>query len=49
MKTMLQGLTSWVDGFASWQTPLSFLAGVGAHHLYAKYWRDRKGRSVQEA
>ena len=29
-------------GFVTWQTPLSFLAGVGVHHLYCKYIRDRE-------
>jgi hypothetical protein len=32
-----------IEGFFTWQTPLSFMAGVGAHHLYAKYIRDREG------
>lgn len=40
---------SWLEGFMTWQTPLSFLAGVGTHHLYCKYWRDREEpRASQE-
>lgn len=35
-------LTDLVDGFVNWQTPLSFLAGIGTHHIWVKYWRDRK-------
>jgi predicted nucleic acid-binding protein len=42
---MLQSAIDLFDGFLTWQTPLSFMAGVGFHHLYAKYLRDRKGRS----
>lgn len=34
---------SLLEGFWTWQTPLSFMAGVGTHHLYAKYFRDREG------
>jgi hypothetical protein len=37
-----------IQGFAVYQTPVSFLAGVGAHHLYCKFWRDRKVDDVQE-
>lgn len=37
----------WLEGFATWQTPLSFLAGIGVHHLYCKYWRERRD-DVQE-
>ena len=33
-----------LEGFATWQTPLSFFAGVGVHHIYCKYWRDREAR-----
>lgn len=38
----------WIDGFLTWQTPLSFLAGVGAHHLYAKYFRDKETNMLSE-
>lgn len=41
-------LVDLLEGFATWQTPLSFLAGVGVHHLYCKYWRDKRGDRVQE-
>lgn len=46
---MLTTAMEWVNdtGFVTWQTPVSFLAGVGAHHLYCKVWRDRE-KSVQE-
>lgn len=40
-------IRSLLEGFIAWETPLSFLGGVGAHHLYVKYWRDRT-RSVFE-
>lgn len=30
-----------IEGFVNWQTPVSFFAGVGLHHIYCKYWRDR--------
>lgn len=45
---MVQATADLLGGFATWQTPLSFLAGVGAHHLYCKYWRDKRGHDVQE-
>ncbi|WP_218894735.1 hypothetical protein [Mycolicibacterium vinylchloridicum] len=35
-----------LEGFWTWQTPLSFLAGVGVHHIYCKYYRDRTTRKV---
>lgn len=39
----------WLEGFATWQTPLSFLAGIGTHHLYCKFFRDnRNGDGVQD-
>lgn len=31
-----------LSGFWTWHTPMSFLAGIGAHHLYCRFWRDRK-------
>jgi len=31
-----------LEGFMTWQTPISFMAGVGVHHVYAKYVRDRR-------
>lgn len=37
----MAAIADWLAGFATWQTPLSFLAGVGTHHLYCKYWRDK--------
>lgn len=40
---MLQDLGHLLAGFWTWQTPLSFLAGVGAHHIYCKTIRDREG------
>ena len=36
------------NAFVTYQTPLSFLAGVGTHHLYCKYMRDREDEDVQE-
>jgi hypothetical protein len=39
---MLDSILGLLQNFWTWQTPLSFLAGVGAHHLYVKYIRDRK-------
>lgn len=33
------------EGFLTWHTPLSFLAGIGVHHLYCKYVRDRKAKT----
>ncbi|MFV8242200.1 hypothetical protein [Mycolicibacterium peregrinum] len=32
-----------LGGFWTWQTPVSFLAGIGAGHIYTKYIRDREG------
>ena len=31
-----------IEGFFTWHTPISFLAGIGTHHLYCKYIRDRE-------
>lgn len=36
-------ILDWLSGFWTWQTPLSFLAGVGAHHIYCRTIRDREG------
>lgn len=33
---MLQSLTNLLAGFLTWQTPFSFLAGVGVYHLYCR-------------
>lgn len=32
-----------LEGFWTWQTPVSFMAGIGLHHIYCKYCRDREG------
>ena len=39
---------AWIEGFMTWQMPVSFLAGIGVNHLYCKYWRDRKDESVSQ-
>lgn len=36
-------ILSWLEGFWTWQTPVSFLAGIGLHHIYCKVCRDREG------
>lgn len=41
-------ILDWLEGFATWQTPLSFLAGIGVHHLYCRYWREKRDADVQE-
>lgn len=36
-------ILNFLDGFISWQTPVSFMAGIGVHHIYTKFIRDREG------
>lgn len=37
------------EGFLTWQTPVSFLAGVGVYHLYCKLPKGKDDTdSVQE-
>lgn len=36
-------IISWLEGFWTWQTPISFLSGIGLHHIYCKFCRDREG------
>jgi hypothetical protein len=38
---MWQSAVDLLEGFWTPYTPMSFLSGVGVHHLYCKYWRDR--------
>lgn len=38
---MWQDALNLVSGFWTPYTPLSFFSGIGVHHLYCKYWRDR--------
>jgi len=38
----MQVLSDLLNGFATWQTPVSFLAGVGTHRLWVKFWVDRE-------
>lgn len=33
-------------GFVAWQTPVSFVSGIGAHHIYCKYWRKGGDRRI---
>lgn len=33
---------NFVEGFLTWQTPISFMAGVGFQHVCSSYIRDRK-------
>ncbi|QZE10421.1 hypothetical protein SEA_SCOOBYDOOBYDOO_70 [Mycobacterium phage ScoobyDoobyDoo] len=42
MTLMWSSITDTLAAFATWQTPVSFLAGVGAHHMYCKFIRDRE-------
>jgi hypothetical protein len=49
---MLETVTGFVDGFATWQTPVSFLAGYGAAQLVRRYMPKieiEKDDDVQEA
>ena len=38
---MVHSALDLLSGFWTAYTPLSFLSGIGAHHLYCKFWRDR--------
>lgn len=42
----VDGVLNLLEGVLTWQTPVSFLAGIGVHHIYCKYWRDRKARGA---
>lgn len=42
MNVVWGNIADTVSGFLVYETPVSFLAGVGMHHLYCKYWRDRE-------
>lgn len=50
---MLSAVTCYLDGFMTWQTPVSFLAGVGAaqiaHRWVPKVTIERDEDDVQEA
>jgi len=41
---MLHAIIDLLEGFWTWQTPMSFLAGIGVNHLFVKYYRDRKDK-----
>ncbi|ASZ74655.1 hypothetical protein KHO57_gp080 [Mycobacterium phage Phabba] len=42
MSAVWHGVLDLLGGFATPYTPLSFFSGIGVHHLYCKYWRDRR-------
>lgn len=35
-------VTEMLNGFLTWQTPVSFLAGVGTHRLWVKFCVDKE-------
>jgi len=48
---MVEIVTGFVDGFVTWQTPVSFLAGYGAAKLVTRYMPEieiEKDDDVQE-
>lgn len=49
---MYETVLAFTDGFATWQTPVSFLAGYGAAKLVTRYMpkiKIEKDDDVQEA
>lgn len=49
---MLHSVVCFFDGFVTWQTPVSFLAGVGAANIYLKWMPKitmQREDDVQEA
>ena len=50
---MLETVNGFIDGFATWQTPVSFLAGYGAAKLVTRYMPkiviEQEEDDVQEA